>query len=265
MNTVSYKAAVMAALFSLGIHFVPLHAEELSVEERLDKLERMVNSRNLVQIEMQQQIDSLSNEVRDLRGSLEEANYKLQQATERQKSLYQELDKVKSGAAASAAVGATAPSTTATGAAVQPAAQAQATSAQDGAAAAAAPVTPEETKAYEAAVDLVMKDKRYDKAIPAFDNFIKQHPQSGLVPNAHYWLGQLQYNQGDKASAKTNFLIVAQKYKSSPKRADALLKLGMITLGEGDKDKAGKFFQLVIKQYPDSPAAQLAQKALNAK
>ena len=126
-------------------------------------------------------------------------------------------------------------------------------------------MTPEETKAYEAAVDLVMKDKRYDKAIPAFDNFIKQHPQSGLVPNAHYWLGQLQYNQGDKASAKTNFLIVAQKYKSSPKRADALLKLGMITLGEGDKDKAGKFFQLVIKQYPDSPAAQLAQKALNAK
>ena len=84
MNTVSYKAAVMAALFSLGIHLVPLHAEELSVEERLDKLERMVNSRNLVQIEMQQQIDSLSNEVRDLRGSLEEANYKLQQATERQ-------------------------------------------------------------------------------------------------------------------------------------------------------------------------------------
>ena len=263
MNTVSYKAAVMAALFSLGIHFVPLHAEELSVEERLDKLERMVNSRNLVQIEMQQQIDSLSNEVRDLRGSLEEANYKLQQATERQKSLYQELDKVKSGAAASAAAGTTAPSTTATGAAVQHAAQAQATSAQDGVA--AAPVTPEETKAYEAAVDLVMKDKRYDKAIPAFDNFIKQHPQSGLVPNAHYWLGQLQYNQGDKASAKTNFLIVAQKYKSSPKRADALLKLGMITLGEGDKDKAGKFFQLVIKQYPDSPAAQLAQKALNAK
>ena len=126
-------------------------------------------------------------------------------------------------------------------------------------------MTAEETKAYEAAVDLVMKDKRYDKAIPAFEGFIQQHPQSGLVPNAHYWLGQLQYNQGDKAGAKANFLIVAQKYKSSPKRADALLKLGMITLGEGDKDKAGKFFQLVIKQYPDSPSAQLAQKALNAK
>ena len=79
MNTVSYKAAIiMAALFSTGFHFTPVHAGELSEEERLDKLERMVNSRNLVQIEMQQQIDALSNEVRDLRGSLEEANYKLQ-------------------------------------------------------------------------------------------------------------------------------------------------------------------------------------------
>ena len=263
MNTVSYKAAIiMAALFSLGSYLAPAHAEDLSEEERLDKLERMVNSRNLVQIEMQQQIDALSNEVRDLRGSLEEANYKLQQATERQKSLYQELDKVKaSNAAAPAATGGAANT-----APEQPAAQSQgAQPAAANAPAPAAPVTAEETKAYEAAVDLVMKDQRYDKAIPAFEGFIQQHPQSGLVPNAHYWLGQLQYNQGDKAGAKANFLIVAQKYKSSPKRADALLKLGMITLGEGDKDKAGKFFQLVIKQYPDSPSAQLAQKALHAK
>lgn len=262
MNTVSYKAAIiMAALFSAGFHFTPVQAGELSEEERLDKLERMVNSRNLVQIEMQQQIDALSNEVRDLRGSLEEANYKLQQATERQKTLYQELDKVKASNAAAPTA-----ATAANAVPGQPVAQSQGTqTAAASVPAPAAPVTAEETKAYEAAVDLVMKDKRYDKAIPAFEGFIQQHPQSGLVPNAHYWLGQLQYNQGDKAGAKANFLIVAQKYKGSPKRADALLKLGMITLGEGDKDKAGKFFQLVIKQYPDSPSAQLAQKALNAK
>ena len=95
MNTVSMKAAIlMAALFSVGFPTL-LHADELSVEERLAKLERLDNSRNLVQVEMQQQIDALSDEVRQLRGSLEEANYKLQQATERQKGLYQELDKLK--------------------------------------------------------------------------------------------------------------------------------------------------------------------------
>ena len=93
MNTVSMKAAIlMAALFSIGVPVSVVQADDLSVEERLAKLERLDNSRNLMQIEMQQQIDALSNEVRQLRGSLEEANYKLQQATERQKGLYQELD-----------------------------------------------------------------------------------------------------------------------------------------------------------------------------
>ena len=91
MNTVSMKAAIlMAALFSVGFPNL-LHADELSVEERLAKLERLDNSRNLVQVEMQQQIDALSDEVRQLRGSLEEANYKLQQATERQRGCIRSL------------------------------------------------------------------------------------------------------------------------------------------------------------------------------
>ena len=40
--------------------------------------------RGLSQVEMQQQIDALTNDVRSLRGALEESNYKLQQATDRQ-------------------------------------------------------------------------------------------------------------------------------------------------------------------------------------
>jgi tol-pal system protein YbgF len=256
MNTVSMKAAIlMAALFSVSLFSMHLYADELSVEDRLMKLERLDNSRNLVQIEMQQQIDALSNDVRQLRGSLEEANYKLQQATERQKGLYQELDKLKATPAVTAPVGATTESSQAAGTPIvgqTPAPVAKAASA-------------EETQAYDAAVSLVMKDKDFAKAIPAFEAFIQKYPQSSYVPNAHYWLGQLLYNQGDKDNAKANFLIVAQKFKDSPKRADAILKLGMITLSEGDKEKANKFFQLVVKQYPDTPSAQLAQKALNAK
>jgi tol-pal system protein YbgF len=256
MNTVSMKAAIlMAALFSVSLFSMHLYADELSVEDRLMKLERLDNSRNLVQIEMQQQIDALSNDVRQLRGSLEEANYKLQQATERQKGLYQELDKLKATPAVTAPVGATTESPQAAGTPIvgqTPAPVAKAASA-------------EETQAYDAAVSLVMKDKDFAKAIPAFEAFIQKYPQSSYVPNAHYWLGQLLYNQGDKDNAKANFLIVAQKFKDSPKRADAILKLGMITLSEGDKEKANKFFQLVVKQYPDTPSAQLAQKALNAK
>jgi len=257
MNTVSMKAAIMmAALFSA----TPLLAAGSgTVEERLDRLERADNSRNLIQIDMQQQLDALSNDVRQLRGALEEANYKLQQATERQKALYQELDKVKAGSTAAPAVPGSEPAAAASAASASTASPPSSTTPTPDQAA------PDESKAYDDAVSLVIKDKQYDKAVPAFEAFIAKYPQSSYVPNAHYWLGQLLFNQGDRESAKTHFLTVAQKYKDSAKRPDAILKLGMISQFEGDNEKADKFFQLVIKQYPNSSSAQLAKKAMSSR
>ncbi len=260
MTTVSMKAAItMAALFSAA---PLLAASSGSIEERLDRLERADNSRNLIQIDMQQQLDVLGNEVRQLRGALEEANYKLQQATERQKALYQELDKVK---AAPPAIAPTVPSGAAAPAGGTPAAANPAAGVRSVTTPSSDQATPGESKAYDAAVNLVIKDKQYDKAVPAFQTFIAQYPQSTYVPNAHYWLGQLLFNQGDRESAKTHFLTVAQKYKDSAKRPDAILKLGMISQFEGDNEKADKFFQLVIAQYPNSSSAQLAKKAMGSR
>ncbi len=256
-------ATLMAAVFSVSL----VHADEL--EDRVLKLERMVNARNLSQIEMQQQIDALTNDVRTLRGSLEESNYKLQQAVERQKALYQELDKLQQGApqqqSAPQQQPAAAPDSQPAATPQQPAnavdsSASTASPAQQ--APAEAPASGSENKDYEAAVNMVLKEKNYAKAIPAFDAFITKYPNSALQPGAHYWLGQLKLNQGDREQAKTHFLTVAQKYKDSPKRPEAIYKLGVISKADGDTEKANKFFQLVIKQYPNTSAAQLAQKAI---
>ena len=251
-------ATLMAAVFSVSL----VHADEL--EDRVLKLERMVNARNLSQIEMQQQIDALTNDVRSLRGSLEESNYKLQQATERQKSLYQELDKLQQGAAQQQSAPQQQPAATPGSPPAQSAPantiDSSASTAQP--AAAAAPASGSENQDYDAAVNLVLKEKNYAKAIPAFDAFLTKYPNSALQPGAHYWLGQLKLNQGDREQAKTHFLTVAQKYKDSPKRPEAIYKLGVISKADGDTEKANKFFQLVIKQYPNTSAAQLAQKAI---
>nr|WP_321268874.1 tol-pal system protein YbgF [uncultured Tolumonas sp.] len=265
-------ATLMAAVFSVPL----VHADDM--EDRVVKLERMVNARGLSQVEMQQQIDALTNDVRSLRGALEESNYKLQQVTDRQKTLYQELDKLQQSTPASApqatAPAASAPAATGaqpaqpTAAPAQQAAPATPSVASEApaqakpATAPAAAVSGSESKDYDAAVSLVIKDKNYAKAIPAFDTFIASYPNSALQPGAHYWLGQLQLNQGDREKAKAHFLTVAQKYKDSPKRPEAIYKLGVIAKADGDTDKANKFFQLVIKQYPNTSAAQLAQKAM---
>ena len=50
------------------------------------------------------------------------------------------------------------------------------------------------------------------RPFPAFEGFIKQFPSSSYVPNAHYWLGQLMFNKGDRAGAASQFTTVANKF-----------------------------------------------------
>ncbi len=119
-----------------------------------------------------------------------------------------------------------------------------------------------ENQAYDAAVNMVLKEKNYDKAIPAFEGFIKQYPSSSYVPNAHYWLGQLLFNKGDRTGAAAQFTTVATKFSKSPKRADALL-LGMLAQLDGKKAEAKNFYEQVIKGYPNTSPAQLAKQSLS--
>ncbi|WP_368223965.1 tol-pal system protein YbgF [Aeromonas sp. s4] len=212
-----------------------------SLEDRVALLERTLNARLRLQAELQQQVDSLQGEVSELRGQLEQQTYQMEQSQERQRQLYQELDKVANSQPAAAP---------ATPAATPPAAAANYSTNQD------------ENQAYDAAVNMVLKEKNYDKAIPAFEGFIKQFPNSSYVPNAHYWLGQLMFNKGDRAGAASQFSTVANKYSKSPKRADALLKLGMLAQLDGKKTEAKAFYEQVIKGYPNTSPAQLAKQSL---
>ncbi|WP_160836588.1 MULTISPECIES: tol-pal system protein YbgF [Aeromonas] len=215
-----------------------------SLEDRVALLERTLNARLRLQAELQQQVDSLQGEVSELRGQLEQQTYQMEQSQERQRQLYQELDKVANSQPAAT------PATPAAGAATPPAAAANYSTNQD------------ENQAYDAAVNMVLKEKNYDKAIPAFEGFIKQFPNSSYVPNAHYWLGQLMFNKGDRAGAASQFSTVANKYSKSPKRADALLKLGMLAQLDGKKTEAKAFYEQVIKGYPNTSPAQLAKQSL---
>jgi tol-pal system protein YbgF len=83
------------------------------------------------------------------------------------------------------------------------------------------------------------------------------------VPNAHYWLGQLLFNKGDRPGATAQFKTLADKYSKSPKRADALVKLGMIAQLDGNKAQAKSYYEQVIKGYPNTSPAQLAKQSLD--
>lgn len=208
-----------------------------SIEQRLQTLERMVSTRTNVQHRIQEQLDLMQDEVNELRGSVELHSHKLEQILQRQRELYLEIDKRIQAATAAPAVPVVAETTT------------QAPSMG-------------ESQAYDRAVNLILKDKRYDQAIPEFQAFLQKYPQSDYVANAHYWLGQLLFNKQDWKQASSHFENVVRFYADSPKRADSILKLGMTMQKLGNQARAQQLFEQVASEYPDSSARKLADARL---
>ncbi len=212
-----------------------------TLQDRVSQLERTLSASTKAQVELTQHLDSIQDEINELRGISEEQNYKINQILERQRQLYQELE------------------TRITAASQQPVATAQVSTNDDVEYASSL----SENEAYEKAVNLVLKDKQYDKAIPEFNSFITSFPNSVYVPNAHYWLGQLLFNNNELDKAAENFELLVTKYTDSSKRSDALLKLGMVAQKKNDTNKAKERYQTLLKEYPDSAAARLAKKRLD--
>lgn len=212
-----------------------------NLSNRVATLERMIQARNESQIALQQQVQELSSEVATLRGRLDEQDHQMQQMLARQRDLYQELDRQQQ-AASSPSSAAAEPGDTGTTVAAAP--------------------SGDEHQAYQRAVNLVLKDKRYDQAAKAFDAFIKAYPNSGYSANAYYWLGQLQFSQGELDAAKSSFTVVVDKYKDSNKRAESLFKLGVIAQNQGNGQQADVLFKRVLKEYPGTSSARLAKARL---
>jgi tol-pal system protein YbgF len=122
----------------------------------------------------------------------------------------------------------------------------------------------QETRDYEAAL-AAFKGGKYKEAASAFQGFIKAYPNSGLLPNAHYWSGSSQYRLGDFARAAETFGKVAATWPNDPKAPDALLAQGS-ALGEaGDAKGSKRVLDSLIALYPAAPAAQIAKQRLKKK
>ena len=215
-----------------------------SSSEQIAQLQRLIQARGAAQVNLQQQISELQEEVSELRGVLETHDHKLDQIVDRQRELYLEIERRLSS--------------------VQPAQPVEADS---------APATQDDTsyggtlsenEAYDQAVNLILKERRYDDAIPEFQRFIQAYPDSVYIANAHYWLGQLLFNKSNFEQAKQHFEQVIRFYPDSNKRSDALLKQGTVLQKLGDMSGAKALFEQVISEYPESNSAKIAESRLAA-
>ena len=229
--TAAALAATAALLGGCPTSFVkpddPINAQLATFEERLAKIERVVNNQSL--LELSQQVEGLRAEVAELRGQLEQVEHDATGSAERSKQLFVDLDgrlrAVEAGATASVVAGA---------------------AAGNG-----------EQGAYDAAFEL-LKQSRYEQARTGFAAVLKNYPQGALRDNAQYWLAETWYVTKGFKQALTEFNKVIKDYPDSNKLADAWLKVGYCQHELGNVEAARKAFATVTEQFPESDAAKRA-------
>lgn len=123
------------------------------------------------------------------------------------------------------------------------------------------PATEAETIAYQQAFDLI-KDAQYDASIKAFQHFVKNSPQSKLASNAFYWMGEAYYIKQDNQKALDAFNGVIKTYPNALKMADAMLRAADCLDNLDQTDEAKKIYTDLSLRYPQSLAAEKAIKRL---
>lgn len=231
------------------------------------------------------QVQELQDEVRSLRGRLEEQERETEGLRQRQRDQYLDLDQritgqrggqppfdagasgpaVASGVAAGAAAVPAGPAADVpevrppmetpsdTVGLDQPVVQSQALAA-----------TPEAEKAAYDQAFQSLKDLRYADSADQFRAFLDQYPDSDWADNAQYWLGESYYVTKNYALAIESFSQLMERYPDSPKVADAMLKLGYTHYELKQWEQAENALAGVTQQYPGTTVARLAESRLRS-
>jgi TolA-binding protein len=112
--------------------------------------------------------------------------------------------------------------------------------------------------AYTVALD-AYKQGGAKKAIAPMQNFIKNNPNSVYISNAHFWLAEFNVaiEPSNFAEAKRNYTIVANQYPNSARASRALYQLYSIAKDvDHNTAQATQYKQKLLKTYPQSEEAK---------
>jgi tol-pal system protein YbgF len=93
-------------------------------------------------------------------------------------------------------------------------------------------------------------------------DFLSAEPNSVLVPNALYWIGESHFVEKNYPQAILSFKEVTRRYAKHHKAAAALLKIGMSYAMIGEKDNASLYLRALLQDFPKSEPAPEARKKL---
>ncbi|RDH84923.1 MAG: tol-pal system protein YbgF [endosymbiont of Galathealinum brachiosum] len=238
----------------------------LSVEQRLGRLENLLQ--NQVLVEQTRQMEQIQHELTALRELLEAQEHQLGLIKQRQRNLYQDMDRrlndleIKGGgvSASSGASSGVAPAVSGASSVPPPG---SATVVSNTPAVIAAPVVGDKNgkSAYTQAFN-TLKEGKYQQAIMAFNSFQQTYPESVYGANAQYWLGEAYSVSRDYKTALSEFQKVVSQYPQSNKAEGAMLKIGYTYYEMQDWASAKTALGAVINKYPGTTVTRKAKERL---
>lgn len=195
-------------------------------------------------------VQQLQDEVRNLRGIVEQQNYRINKMEQLRKEQYRDLDRRISARSQNSGLESNPSQETSNNGWAKP---------PKSPILVQPPVNSDDSTAYRDAFSLV-RQRKYNEAIKAFSKFIADYPNSQRIPNAYYWLGEVHLAQQKPKLAEDFFIKVVTLFGNHRKAPDAAYKLGIIYDQLGDRKKSDEFLDLVINKYPESSAIKLAKE-----
>ena len=299
-----FLSFLVAAVLATGLSAAGVAAEKVeagkkkpaipappTLAERVERLERLINSQGLVDILLR--LENLQKDIQNIQGESEVQMHKLDEIRKRQRELYIDIDRRllqlerKQTSRAPAPVTPPAVAASATSAATAATAAGTAAAAGSGAGNAArvtgtvtggkptgsvrtavpsrndvvAPKQETEQEAYQKAFNL-LRELRYDKAGLAFRAFIEKYPDGRYAHIAQYWLAEASYAQRDFKTAIADYQKLIEQYPGSPKRAEAMLKIAYSYYELKNYAQAQAMLEKLLADYPNTTEAGQAQNLL---
>lgn len=231
-----------------------------AIESGLEQTRRRLDSLSDTLVE-QGGAGGVSDELRHLRGEVEQLRFELDRSSQRTRQLYQDLDdrlvaleggtprarrgddRVQ-GSTDVAIVGSGLPDAGGAPQARRPAER-----------------DPKEEEAYMEAFEL-LKAGKYQDAILGFENVVSNWPNGRYTDTALYWAGESHYVLRNYEDALKKFGRLVEDFPQSSRVPDALLKQGFAYEELGQADNARRAFQRIREEHGQSGAASLAQQRL---
>ncbi len=203
-----------------------LQAADRKIAEMTRVLEDLNRASRSTNVDFGVQLERLTRELQELRGSFELADHRLGK-----------LEKQLSGMAP------------AEGVVASPVAS--------------DPAVPQGKKELFASAAELVKKGKLTEARGIYRELLTRWPnEAGTTDQAYFRLGDTYYSEKKYTSALQEYIKVVEKYPRGAYAADAYYKIGMCSLSIGNLEDAKIFFGEVVRNYKSSPLVKEAGKKL---